>query len=126
MIEENKHDSHDEVADRAFHVEIACTTNNDAMVLVIETLWDVRYRSPLCERMLARSRAAGVKPMIDDHRAILDAIAAHDGPRARRVMRDHLGRVIENLLQATELDGIRRVQAEAAELRTRAERLAAF
>jgi GntR family hexuronate regulon transcriptional repressor len=126
MIEENKHDSQDEVADRAFHVEIARTTNNDAMVLVIETLWDVRYRSPLCERMLARSRAAGVKPMIDDHRAILDAIAAHDGARARRVMRDHLGRVIENLLQATELDGIRRVQAEAAELRTRAERLAAF
>src|SRR3546814_11637231 len=82
------------------------------MVLVIETLWDVRHRSPLCERMLARSRAAGVKPMIDDHRAILDAIAAHDGPGARKAMRDHLGRVIDNLLRATELDGIRRVQAE--------------
>jgi len=126
MIAENEHELHDEVADRAFHLQIARATNNDAMVLVIETLWDVRHRSPLCERMLARSRAAGVKPMIDDHRAILDAIAAHDGPRARKTMRDHLGRVIDNLLRATELDGIRRVQAEAAELRTRSERLAAF
>ncbi|HVI98420.1 MAG TPA: FadR/GntR family transcriptional regulator [Sphingomonas sp.] len=126
MIEENKHDLQDETADRAFHFEIARATNNAAMVLVIETLWDVRHRSPLCERMLARSRAAGIKPMIDDHRAILDAIAAHDGPRARQAMRGHLGRVIDNLLEATELDGIRRVQAEAAELRTRAERLTAF
>src|SRR3546814_9246793 len=72
------------------------------MVLVIETLWDVRHRSPLCERMLARSRAAGVKPMIDEHRAILDAIAAHDGPGARKAMRDHLGRVIDNLLRRSE------------------------
>jgi GntR family transcriptional repressor for pyruvate dehydrogenase complex len=126
MIEQNKHDFQDETADRAFHLEIARATNNAAMVLVIETLWDVRHRSPLCERMLARSRAAGVKPMIDDHRAILDAIAAHDGPRARQAMRDHLGRVVENLLKATELDGIRRVQSEAAALRTRAERLAVF
>lgn len=126
MIEENKGELRDELADRAFHVQIARATNNDAMVLVIQTLWDIRHRSPLCERMLARSRAAGIKPMIDDHRAIIDAIAAHDGPGARQAMRDHLGRVIDNLLRATELDGIRRVQAEAAELRTRTERLAAF
>src|SRR3546814_2494434 len=87
MIAENEHELHDEVADRAFHLQIARATNNDAMVLVIETLWDVRHRSPLCERMLSRSRAAGVKPMIDDHRAILDALAAHDGPGARKAMR---------------------------------------
>src|SRR3546814_21038259 len=96
MIAENEHELHDEVADRAFHLQIARATNNDAMVLVIETLWDVRHRSPLCERMLARSRAAGVKPMIDDHRAILDPIAAHDGPGAGKAKRDPPGRVTDH------------------------------
>jgi GntR family hexuronate regulon transcriptional repressor len=113
---------HDEVADREFHVRIAQATRNEAMVLVIETLWDVRYRSPLCMEMLQRSREAGVKPRIDDHRTIVDAIAARDPALARRAMRDHLGRVIENLLTATELDAINRVRREAAELRNRTER----
>lgn len=116
---------HDEVADREFHLRIAQATRNEAMVLVIETLWDVRYRSPLCMEMLQRSREQGVKPRIDDHRTIVDAIAAKDPALARRVMRDHLGRVIENLLTATELDAINRVRREAAELRNRTQRFSA-
>src|SRR3546814_14041028 len=99
MIAENEHELHDEVADRAFHLQIARATNNDAMVLVIETLWDVRHRSPLCERMLARPRDAGVKPMIDDHRAILEALAAHAEPGARTALREHPGPVLGPLLR---------------------------
>lgn len=124
MIAENEEEFEDEVADREFHLRIAQTTRNDAMLLVIETLWDVRHRSPLCEKMLERSRRSGVKPRIDDHRAIVDAIAAADAHGARKAMREHLGRVIDNLLTATEMDGIERVRAEAAELRTRADRFA--
>src|SRR3546814_13355916 len=115
MIAENEHELHDEVADRAFHLQIARATNNDAMVLVIEPLWDVRHRSPLCERMLARSRAAGGKPMIDDHRAILDAIAAHDGPGARKAMRAHLARVIDNPLPAHQPTALRPLTPGAAD-----------
>jgi GntR family transcriptional repressor for pyruvate dehydrogenase complex len=40
-------------------------------------------------------------------------------------MRDHLGRVIDNLLTATETDAIERARAEASELRARAVRVAA-
>ena len=39
-------------------------------------------------------------------------------------MRDHLGRVIDTVLTATEMDEIKRVRAEAAELRNRANRFA--
>jgi GntR family transcriptional repressor for pyruvate dehydrogenase complex len=111
--------AHDEVADRAFHLRIAEATHNQAMVLVIETLWDVRCRSPLSMEMLQRSRASGVKPRIDDHRAIVDAIASGDPAAARGAMRGHLGRVIEHLLEVTELEAMQRVQREAAELRDR-------
>ncbi|MBR0551265.1 FadR/GntR family transcriptional regulator [Stakelama marina] len=124
MIEENERELLDEVADREFHLRIAQATRNDAILLVVETLWDVRHRSPLCMKMLERSRRSGVKPRIDDHRAIVDAIAANDATGARKAMRDHLGRVIDNLLTATEMDGIERVRAEAAELRSRTQRFA--
>lgn len=123
MIDENQHDLEDEVADREFHLRIAQATQNQAIVLVIETLWDVRYRSPLCMEMLQRSRSAGVKPRIDDHRAVFDALAARNPIQARQAMRDHLGRVIENLLVATELDALDRVRRETEELRSRAQRV---
>jgi len=122
LIEENTRELHDEVADRDFHLRIARATRNEAVVLVVQTLWDVRYRSPLCMEMLERSRRFGVRPGIDEHRAILDAIAAKDAGRARKAMRAHLGRVIENLLTATETDAIERARAEASQLRDRAKR----
>lgn len=125
MIEENAGELRDEVADRAFHLRIAQATHNEAVILVVETLWDVRHRSPLCMEMLERSRRSGVKPRIADHRAVLKAIASRDAAKARLAMRDHLGRVIDNLLTATETDAIERARAEASELRARAQRVAA-
>lgn len=121
MTAENQHEIHDEIADREFHLRIAEATQNQAMLLVVETLWDVRNRSPLCAEMLQRSRSAGVKPIVDDHRRIVDALTRRNPSEARRAMRDHLGRVIENLLAVTELDAIRRVKQETAKLRNRLE-----
>lgn len=126
MIAENAIESPDEYADREFHRQIARATANDAMVLTIETLWDVRHRSPLCMAVLDRARRAGEKPRIEDHRAILDAIAAGDPDGARHAMRRHLGRVIEHLLEATQNDALERVRAEAAQLRDRANRFSAI
>ncbi len=123
MISENNESkllTHDEAADREFHMGIARATQNDALVLVVKTLWEVRERSPLTMEMLRRSRSAGIKPQIDDHRAIIGAIAARDPDAARNAMRDHLGRVIENLLIVTETDAINRVRNETARLRGRA------
>ena len=125
MIEENRGELHDEIADRDFHLRIARTTGNEAVVLVVETLWDVRRRSPLSGGMLERSRRSGVKPRIDDHRAIIDAIESGDPASARQAMRDHLGRVIENLLSATETEADD-AESDAAGLRDRARRFAAL
>lgn len=125
MIEENRGELHDEIADREFHLRIARTTGNDALVLVVETLWDVRRRSPLSGGMLERSRRSGVKPRIEDHRAIIDAIESGDPPSARQAMRDHLGRVIENLLTATETEADD-AESDAAGLRDRARRFASL
>ena len=115
-VERREPDQH-ERADRRFHLLIASATRNSALVSVVERLWDLRYRSPLCLAMLARARYAGDRPRLDEHRAIVEALAARDPRRARQAMREHLTRVIEGLLQATESEAVQKARTEAEQRR---------
>jgi GntR family transcriptional regulator, hexuronate regulon transcriptional repressor len=101
-----------ERADRDFHIAIAEATQNPAIATVVETLWDMRYRSPLCKLMFDRARRAGSKPRLDDHREIFDALKARDPKAARSAMRAHLDRVINALLTATETDALEKAKSE--------------
>jgi GntR family transcriptional repressor for pyruvate dehydrogenase complex len=112
MERENEEHISGEHADREFHLTIARATRNSAVVDVIESLWEARNRSPLCQHMLARARAVGVVPRIDEHLTILAALRERNPKAARRAMRDHLGRVIDGLLEATESDTLERARAE--------------
>ena len=100
------HERAGELADRRFHVAIARSTRNTAIATVVENLWDIRYKSPLCRHMLERARSVGVQPRISEHRRILAALKKHDPKAARAAMRDHLGRVIDGLLVATESEAV--------------------
>lgn len=117
MERENEAHVAGEHADREFHLTIARATQNSAIVSVIETLWDARYHSPLCAHMLERARSVGVQPRIDEHQAILQALRDRDPAAARGAMRDHLARVIDGLLHATEVETMERARAEVAEKR---------
>ena len=118
MERENQEHVSGEHADREFHVVIARATQNSAIVGVVESLWDARYSSPLCAHMLERARSVGVQPRIDEHLDILQALRERDPVAARAAMRDHLARVIEGLLQATEIDTMERTRAELEVKRT--------
>jgi GntR family transcriptional regulator, hexuronate regulon transcriptional repressor len=117
MQEEDRLNISGELADRDFHVRIARATRNSAMVYVIESLWDARRSSPLVARSLEQIRAAGVRPRIDEHQAVFLALKAHDPDAARAAMREHLRRVINDLLEATEA-----AELEATMTRVRAKR----
>ena len=106
MVDENARKLQDWSADRRFHVAIARATRNTAIATVIENLLDMRHKSPLCVYMLERARRVGVQPRVSEHRRILDALRKHDPKAARSAMRDHLARVIEDLLAATEPDAL--------------------
>lgn len=114
MALENRENVMGEHADRRFHVALARSTRNSAIVMVVEALWDVRHKSPLCRNMLERSRQFGVRPAIDEHRDVVEALRSRDPRRARAAMQNHLGTVIENLLKATELEAVQRAQSEIA------------
>jgi GntR family transcriptional regulator, hexuronate regulon transcriptional repressor len=106
MADENARKEQDWTADRRFHVAIARATRNTAIASVIENLLDMRHKSPLCVYMLERARRVGVQPRVSEHRRILVALRKRDPRAARNAMRDHLARVIEDLLAATEPDAL--------------------
>lgn len=117
MIKENNRKQTGEMADRRFHVAIARATRNTAITTVIENLWDIRYKSPLCRHMLERARSVGVQPRISEHRRIFAALKKHDPKAARAAMRDHLARVIDGLLVATESEAVDTARKKAVSKR---------
>jgi DNA-binding FadR family transcriptional regulator len=118
MREENEHNvAQSEDADRRFHELIAESTGNSALFAAVKTLWDARQRSPQYKLLSHKVRAMGVKPRIDEHTRVVDALKRGDSNGARTAMRDHLARVIDELLKATEAEAHERATAEIAEKR---------
>ncbi|MGH8031567.1 MAG: FadR/GntR family transcriptional regulator [Luteimonas sp.] len=108
-----------EDADRRFHLLIAKSTQNSAMQLAVQMLWDARARSPQNVLLSYKAHAAGVKPRIDEHAAILIALRSRDPDSARHAMRKHLTQVIESVLEATEAKELEKARVEVAEKRRR-------
>lgn len=108
-----------EDADRRFHELIASTTQNSGIIAAVQMLWDARARSPQSHSMDVKGRARGLKPPIDEHVAILRALKRRDPEAARAAMREHLSRVIEDMLEVTEVEELERARAVAAEKRKR-------
>lgn len=118
MREENEHNvALSEDADRRFHELIAESTGNSALSAAVATLWDARQRSPQYKLLSQKVRAMGVKPRIDEHTRVVDALKRGDANGARKAMQDHLTRVIDGLLKATESEAIERASAEIEEKR---------
>lgn len=92
-----------EDADRRFHVLIAEATQNSALVQAVEALWDARERSPEYQLMASKAHAAGVVPRVDEHAAIIHALLTKDPTMARNAMHQHLSRVLDSILLATEV-----------------------
>ena len=114
LLEEMKQDfetdTSDDSADRNFHLTIAGATRNAALVLVIETLWDLRYKAPLTREIFRRARSVGISAFVDDHKHVADAMRDRDPVAARAAMQAHLDNVMEELLEATELEVVRKAQ----------------
>jgi DNA-binding FadR family transcriptional regulator len=125
LIDEMRDDNRDqqilksEEADRRFHELIASSTQNSGIIAAVQMLWDARARSPQSHLMDDKSRARGLKPPIDEHAAILRALKRRDPDAARAAMREHITRVIEDMLEVTEVEELERARAMAAEKRRR-------
>ena len=108
-----------ELVDRKFHMLIANMTRNSAMVAAVEQLWTIRNRSPQCVRTFEKTRMKGYVPVVGEHQAIVDALKSRDPNAARAAMRGHLSRVLDYLLDATEVEAIEETRAKMAAQRSR-------
>jgi GntR family transcriptional regulator, hexuronate regulon transcriptional repressor len=118
---ENQYPKGNETADRAFHLAIAQATRNAAVYDVVRQLWEQRYTSPEAALLHDKARTANVKPVVAEHRAIVDALRERNPAGARAAMRAHLAGVLDSLLFATE----ERAAAEARRaIQARRERFA--
>jgi DNA-binding FadR family transcriptional regulator len=78
--------------DRLFHTRIAEASANSALVRVVAELFDERS-NPLFERLGSHFEGRhSWLAAVSEHRAVIEAIAAHDAARARRAMQRHLER----------------------------------
>src|SRR5690606_251173 len=98
---------------------IATATQNSAILASVQMLWDARSRSPQSHSLDDKGRARGLKPPIEEHAAIVRAMKRRDPEAARRAMHKHLTRVIDGLLQATEVSELERARAIVEEKRRR-------
>lgn len=64
----------------------------------VDFAWTVvRENKAHMDRVRFLSLSFGAQAALDDHVAILDAVRAHDAPAAVAAMREHLGRIAEDL-----------------------------
>jgi len=92
-----------EAPDRAFHLAIARATHNGALLAVVHLLWD-QGRGAIWKQMEKHFETPALRAAtLRDHRAILQAIEAHDPREARKAMRSHLERVDREFARGFEL-----------------------
>ena len=111
-------------ADQAFHMLIATATRNAVIRNQIEEMWRLRSTSPNCALLLEKARTANVQPVVEEHKAVLDALRARDPAAARAAMRGHMSAVINHLLFATEEEAIEAARRNVASTRERYARAA--
>jgi len=100
--------------DREFHLRIAASTRNGVLQAVVEDLWD-RGRGAMWRLMEQHFQTPELRAAsVADHRAILQALVAHDLREARNAMRAHLKRVDSEFARGWELVKGRDVAATGA------------
>ena len=96
---ENRQAESHESADEIFHLSIAAATRNSAIHAAIRRLWELRKMTEMSIFFHEKLRSQGIKPVIRDHRAILEAIKKRDPNGARAAMQSHLKRVIDAIVE---------------------------
>ena len=75
-----------ELYDSSFHISVARAAHNPSLVLLVAALTDMIEES----RATAWQHPEAAGAALADHRAILDALRAHNPVEARRAMRRHV------------------------------------
>jgi GntR family transcriptional repressor for pyruvate dehydrogenase complex len=99
MEKENRQQEVTEKADEQFHCLIAEAAGNSVIETTVAWLWQLRNESEISIYYHQRLREEGSKPIMADHRKILNALQKRNPSSARKAMARHLQRVIDHMLE---------------------------
>lgn len=106
-------------ADRLFHLAIAESSHNRAVLHTIKTLWRMRLEVSEVRASYESVCVGDADFRAREHREILDALKARDPAAARTAMRQHFYRLIEAMLDVSEQKELEELQKRVAESRDR-------
>ena len=106
-------------ADELFHLTIAESSHNAAMLHTVKSLWRMREELPEVKATYEAVCVHDAASRTDEHRAVFEALKARDPAAARAAMRDHFHRLIESMLEATEKRELEELQQKASASRER-------
>ena len=98
--------------DRRFHLAIAEATENPVLIRVMSVIYELMgQRLWLSLRDSTLTTRERLVEYGAQHRAVYEALAAHDGPAAAARMRDHLESVEQLMIEAELVPGVVGVEA---------------
>jgi len=110
-------DASAEEADRRFHLIISQATNNSAILMTIQNLWEIRETSSQVKKAYEGVCKQGGEDRMLEHKAIYDALKSGDSDAARKAMHLHFARLIDALLHVSEAQAIEAARKEALKSR---------
>ena len=114
-----KDDLTPEEADAEFHLTIARSTKNHAILFVVDSLWKMRTEAAQLQQVYVTACAKDNPDRKDEHEDILEALRNRDSAGARTAMRAHFSSLIDALLTESEEQAYKEVQRKASESRSR-------
>ena len=93
-------------ADHAFHLLIAQSTGNEANVAVLQNIWRMRNETDSVKRVYEAVGETDSADRVKEHAEIMNAIRDRNPAAARQAMRQHFERLLNALLDFSELEAI--------------------
>ncbi|WP_299997854.1 transcriptional regulator ExuR [uncultured Cedecea sp.] len=90
--------------DLKFHTQVAATTHNSAMVIIVEQMWSQRKLNPYWRKLHEHIDARSIESWCEEHEKILQALARKDAKGAKVAMWEHLENTKKMLFNATSDD----------------------
>lgn len=90
--------------DLKFHMQVAASTHNSAMVIIVEQMWSQRLRNPYWLKLHEHIDNRSIDSWCDEHDKILQALAHRDPKAAREAMWQHLENTKKMLFNAASDD----------------------
>lgn len=104
-------------ADQKFHEIIAKSTRNNAILMSIRNLWNLRRTEPQIIAAYEDVCSQDNNERLKEHAAIYEAIAKHDTSAARKAMHNHFNRLINALFAASEARALEEIKRKTDETR---------